>query len=551
MKKLTFIITACLILVLYIPLQAQTQCPSSHPHECGGNCYENEGQAADAGCTDGSGGGGSTTCPSSHPYECGGNCYENEGQAANAGCTGGGGTTPTCSDGIMNGNETGIDCGGSCSPCIQGDIINGKFSPIDRNVLLILGQDLGSVNGYKNSGNFPEIGGITQYTNIYDLAGLTSVTNYGAGDQCLQCAINQNPNSTLAIGLWMVEDNDGVGTDHPNGMLDIVNGLYDTQINQLGQFALDNANTPIYLRIGYEFDGSWNHYDPVRYQNAYRYMVDKWRAMGVNNMAYVWQSATWGDDDPNQMPNWYPGDDYVDYVGLSFFFYDENFNGDNLQYALDFARGKNKPIMMAEVSAQYYEFDQNTYHWVGDGPSLQGVYMSSEDMWNQFFVDQLLPFVYNNDDVVRIVAYINADWQSQPQWRYPDAGNGFWGDTRIETNSYITNQWANEIDNGRWLHGGTDLLSKLVGGTSSNAAQLRSASIQNSIDTNLELAVYPNPTAGQFTISGLGDECYTIYNYAGIAVHKGREANVNISDLPSGLYILKTLGNRVIKFKKD
>lgn len=28
--------------------------------------------------------------------------------------------TPTCSDGIQNGNETGVDCGGSCAPCSSG-----------------------------------------------------------------------------------------------------------------------------------------------------------------------------------------------------------------------------------------------------------------------------------------------------------------------------------------------------------------------------------------------------------------------------------------------
>jgi hypothetical protein len=28
-----------------------------------------------------------------------------------------GSTTPTCTDGVKNGNETGVDCGGSCSPC--------------------------------------------------------------------------------------------------------------------------------------------------------------------------------------------------------------------------------------------------------------------------------------------------------------------------------------------------------------------------------------------------------------------------------------------------
>jgi hypothetical protein len=29
------------------------------------------------------------------------------------------GTTPTCTDGIQNGNETGIDCGGDCDPCFE------------------------------------------------------------------------------------------------------------------------------------------------------------------------------------------------------------------------------------------------------------------------------------------------------------------------------------------------------------------------------------------------------------------------------------------------
>ena len=29
----------------------------------------------------------------------------------------GGTTTPTCSDGVQNGDETGVDCGGSCAPC--------------------------------------------------------------------------------------------------------------------------------------------------------------------------------------------------------------------------------------------------------------------------------------------------------------------------------------------------------------------------------------------------------------------------------------------------
>jgi hypothetical protein len=33
----------------------------------------------------------------------------------------GGGSNPTCTDGIQNGNETGVDCGGSCAPCSTGN----------------------------------------------------------------------------------------------------------------------------------------------------------------------------------------------------------------------------------------------------------------------------------------------------------------------------------------------------------------------------------------------------------------------------------------------
>jgi len=38
-------------------------------------------------------------------------------KAASVCDSGGGGNTPTCTDGVQNGDETGVDCGGSCSPC--------------------------------------------------------------------------------------------------------------------------------------------------------------------------------------------------------------------------------------------------------------------------------------------------------------------------------------------------------------------------------------------------------------------------------------------------
>ena len=61
-------------------------------------------------------------------------------------------TTSTCTDGIQNGDETGVDCGGSCpnncpTPPVTGNFISGKFTPKNGRTFLTIGQDLGSVDG--------------------------------------------------------------------------------------------------------------------------------------------------------------------------------------------------------------------------------------------------------------------------------------------------------------------------------------------------------------------------------------------------------------------
>ncbi|NME70889.1 fibronectin type III domain-containing protein [Flammeovirga aprica] len=341
--------------------------------------------------------------------------------------------------------------------------VSGKFTPKNGKILMFLGQDNNSIDEYVNTGQFPAIGGFTNYTNIYDFAGLENINNYGSGDMCIQCGIDKYPSAAVAIGLYMVEDNDGKGEDHPNGLTDVVNGVYDASIDKFANFAKANPTTPFFLRIGYEFDGTWNFYDPTKYINAYRYLVDRLNAQGVENVAYVWQSAAYGFTyNSNPIDAWYPGDEYVDYIGLSFFFYDEGFNGPNLQFLLDMARNKQKPVMMAEVSAQYYDFDENTFTTY-DNPGLKTP-MTGEAMWNQYFEDQLKPFIEGNEDVIRAISYINADWQSQEQWMWPDAGNGYWGDTRVQQNPYIAQQWNSWITSGQFQNGDANLYQILTTG---------------------------------------------------------------------------------------
>ncbi len=68
-------------------------------------------------------------------------------------------TQPTCNDGIQNGNETGVDCGGSCTPCqtgtqycaSQGNSVNDEY---------ISNVKLGSINNNSNAQSY------SNFTNI-------------------------------------------------------------------------------------------------------------------------------------------------------------------------------------------------------------------------------------------------------------------------------------------------------------------------------------------------------------------------------------------------
>ncbi len=77
------------------------------------------------------GNGSYTVSDSSTTYASGGNFTSSETTGFCIG--GGGGPTPTCDDGVQNGNETGIDCGGDCDACPTCDdgIQNGNETDVD------------------------------------------------------------------------------------------------------------------------------------------------------------------------------------------------------------------------------------------------------------------------------------------------------------------------------------------------------------------------------------------------------------------------------------
>lgn len=116
-------------------------------------------------------------------------------------------------------------------------------------------------------------------------------------------------------------------TWEPHEPLDeIIAGQHDDVFHQRARGARD-LGVDILLRWGHEMNGNWypwaganngNGAGPAKYIAAYRHVHDLFVADGATNVLWVWcPLVTDVPAEPwNHWTNYYPGDDYVDWVGL-------------------------------------------------------------------------------------------------------------------------------------------------------------------------------------------------------------------------------------------
>lgn len=291
-----------------------------------------------------------------------------------------------------------------------------KFAPEDGTRFLIVGQDLGAVGGLDDhvEGYVDEMGqvpaGVTTYTGFPGLTGLNVLDNWGAGDVHAQRYLEDSTfdHAAIVIGLNLVEQLDRINS-----------GEADREIRDLGLWIL-SSKRPVFLRIGYEFDGPWNGYRPPdKYRNAWVYIVEQFDALGVYNVAYVWQAHGGNRED---IDRWYPGDAYVNWMGYSHF--DEPDPGNNI---LAFAEERNKPVMICESAPRRdLKVGDEQEHW---------------DAWYAPLFEKIDQY-----DRIKALAYINVDWDSQPMWQ----GQG-WGDSRVQVNETVRMNWEKEMAGGQWI----------------------------------------------------------------------------------------------------
>lgn len=157
-----------------------------------------------------------------------------------------------------------------------------KFAPSSGKKLLFIGQDLGSVGGLEvyDEGYLDHLDnhkpyGVTTYTSIPSLAGLESSANWGAGTIHAQAYLEEErfDHTALSIGLYLV-----------GKLRKIHRGRYNESIIKLALW-IRASKRPVFLRIGYEFEGEWNAYKPKDFVKAWRHIVEVFDEQGVENVA--------------------------------------------------------------------------------------------------------------------------------------------------------------------------------------------------------------------------------------------------------------------------
>ncbi len=140
------------------------------------------------------------------------------------------------------------------------------------------------------------------------------------------------------IRMMVRSDFEEGGPDPRYTMQRIIDGDFD---GELIRWAMEAAQTgiPLLAEFGTEVNGNWFPWNgqysgggtttgygdpalpdgPERFRDAYRHIIDICNAHGATNITWFFHVDAYSQpDDPwNNFENYYPGDDYIDWLGVS------------------------------------------------------------------------------------------------------------------------------------------------------------------------------------------------------------------------------------------
>jgi hypothetical protein len=172
---------------------------------------------------------------------------------------------------------------------------------------------------------------------------------------------------------------------------------------------------------------------------------------GFSNIAMVWHVSAYCGATEGAFTNFYPGDQYVDWMGISYFEPQMCATGaavtnlSPIENVVYYAQEHYKPLMICESSAQAYNIPNSTYSTSLNGSNLETV--TGAQIWgtNSIFVQApgwfgpYFSFIHANSNVIRAACYIDCNWAGY-------SGAGYWGDAEVQDNATVLADWKSEIN---------------------------------------------------------------------------------------------------------
>lgn len=175
-----------------------------------------------------------------------------------------------------------------------------------------------------------------------------------------------------------------LASDQPQYSLDrIASGGYDTYIIR---FALQVKATgrPLVLRFAHEMNGNWYPWSESNsgnsagdYVKAYRHIHDLFQAVGATDVIWVWSPNVLRHSKNVALKPLYPGDGYVDWVGVDGYGFGERTATEVLQPTVyEIRRFSQKPILISETGSspgpQQPGWTADLFRWLKRTPNVIG-----------------------------------------------------------------------------------------------------------------------------------------------------------------------------------
>jgi hypothetical protein len=176
-----------------------------------------------------------------------------------------------------------------------------------------------------------------------------------------------------------------------SGFNDVLNGKYDDYIDRFASDAKAFDKT-VLMRFLHEFNGNWYVWSgnkngrenggPQKVVAVWKYVVDRFKKQGADNVKWLWvphgPSIDLSAEEWNNVSNYWPGKEYVDWIGLDGYnFYPQDPWGgkrplrdfDNCFRALydSCAKLGDQPMMIAEFATGEFQYENfNKAAWIAD-----------------------------------------------------------------------------------------------------------------------------------------------------------------------------------------